>query len=69
MLTVRQHSWHLGKEYRRPVIRVKKAGVRYIDETTWRLGGRNSYIWVRISEAKAPYVMGSGSNEVQLKVL
>ena len=69
MHIVRQLSKHLGPEYRRLVRRVRKARARYMDETTWRTDGRNSYVWVFVTEAESIYVMGSRSHEVPLKVL
>lgn len=69
MHIVRQLSRHLGKEYGRLVRRVRKAGSRYMDETSWRVNGKNMYMWAFVTEAEALYVIGSRSHEVPEKVL
>ena len=37
-------SKHLGRGYRSLVRRVRKAGARYMDETSWRVNGKNMYM-------------------------
>ena len=69
MNIVHQISRHLGPEYRRLVRRIRKAKARYMDETTWRIDGRNTYMWVFVTEAESLYVTGSRSHEVPLKTL
>ncbi len=69
MHIVHQLSRHLGPEYRRLVRRIRMARARYMDETTWRIDGRNTYLWVFVTEAESLYVTGSRSHEVPLKVL
>lgn len=62
-------SKHLGRGYRSLVRRVRKAGARYMDETSWRVSGKNMYMWAFVTEAEALYVIGSRSHEVPEKVL
>ena len=69
MHIVHQVSRHLGPEYRRLVRRIRKAKARYTDETTWRIDGKNRYMWVFVTEAESLYVTGSRSHEVPEKVL
>ena len=69
MHIVHQLSKHLGPEYRNLVRRIRKAGARYMDETSWRIDGRNTYVWVFVTEAESLYVPGSRSHEVPLKIL
>jgi hypothetical protein len=69
MHIVHQLSRHLGPDYRNHVKRIRKARARYMDETSWRIDGRNSYIWVFVTEAESLYVPGSRSHEVPLRVL
>ena len=69
MHIVHQLSRHLGPDYRNLVKRIRKARARYMDETSWRIDGRNSYMWIFVTEAESLYVPGSRSHEVPLRVL
>ena len=59
MHIVHRLSKHLGPEYRNLVRRIRKAGARYMDETSWRIDGRNTYVWVFVTEAESPGMVQS----------
>ena len=69
MHIIHQLSIHLGSAYRNLVGRIRKAKSRYIDETSWRVDGKNRYMWVFVTEGETLYVTGSRSHEVPEKVL
>ncbi|MHB1662417.1 MAG: IS66 family transposase, partial [Thermoplasmataceae archaeon] len=69
MHIVHQLSRHLGQKYRNLVKRIRKARARYIDETPWRIDGKNRYMWVFVTEAESLYVTGSRSHDIPEKVL
>ena len=69
MNIIRLLSRHLGPKYRNLVMRIRRAKARYIDETPWRIDGKNRYMWAFITEAESLYVTGSRSHEVPMTVL
>ena len=69
MNIIRLLSRHLGPKYRNLVRRIRRAKARYIDETPWRIDGKNRYMWAFITEAESLYVTGSRSHEVPMTVL
>ncbi|MHB8359934.1 MAG: IS66 family transposase [Thermoplasmataceae archaeon] len=69
MHIIHQLSIHLGSAYRNLVGRIRKAKSRYIDETSWRVDGKNRYMWVFVTEGESLYITGSRSHEVPEKVL
>ena len=69
MHIVHQVSKYLGPEYRNLVRRIRKTGAKYMDETSWRIDGRNSYVCAFVTEVESLYVPGSRSHEVPLKIL
>ena len=69
MHIIHQLSIHLGSAYRNLVGRIRKAKSRYIDETSWRVDGKNRYMWAFVTEGESLYVTGSRSHEVPEKVL
>lgn len=62
-------SKHLGSAYRSLVKRIRRSESRYIDETSWRVDGKNGYMWVFVTEAESLYVIGTRSHTVPEKVL
>ncbi|MEM0136071.1 MAG: transposase [Thermoplasmatales archaeon] len=56
-------------EYRKLVGKIRKVRERYMDETTWRIDGKNTYLWVFVTEPESLYLMGSRSHEVPLKII
>lgn len=66
---IHQLSRHHGSAHRNLVGRIRKAKSRYIDETSWRVDGKNRYIWVFVTEGKSLYVIELRLNEVPEKVL
>ena len=69
MHIIHQLSIHLGSAYRNLVGRIRKAKSRYIDETSWRVDGKNRYMWVFVTEGESLYITGTRSHEVPEKVL
>ena len=69
MHIVKQLSKYLGKDYKKLVKRIRKAKARYIDETSWRINGKNTYMWAFVTEGETLYVTGSRSHNVPEKVL
>ena len=69
MHIVHRLSKHLGPKYRNLVMRIRKAKARYIDETSWRIDGKNRYMWAFATEAESLYVTGSRSHDVPMTVL
>ncbi|MEM0135568.1 MAG: transposase [Thermoplasmatales archaeon] len=56
-------------ECRKLVGKIRKLRARYTDETTWRIDGKSTYLWVFVTEPESLYVMGSRSYEVPLKII
>ena len=69
MHIVKQLSKYSGKDYKKLVKRIRKAKARYIDETSWRINGKNTYMWSFVREGETLYVTGSRSHNVPEKVL
>jgi len=46
------------------VRRIRRSESRYIDETSWRVDGKNRYMWVIVTEAESLYVIGTRSHDV-----
>jgi len=69
MHILKQLSKYLGKDYKKLVKRIRKAKARYADETSWRINGKNTYMWVFVTDGESLYVTGSRSHNVPEKVL
>lgn len=62
-------SKHLGSAYLSLVRSIRKTESMYIDETSWRVDGKNGYTWVFVTEAESLYVIGTRTHTVPEKVL
>jgi len=69
MHILKQLSKYLGKDYKKLVKRIRKAKARYTDETSWRINGKNTYMWAFVTDGETLYVTGSRSHNVPEKVL
>ena len=69
MHILKQLSKYLGKDYKKLVKRIRKAKSRYTDETSWRINGKNTYMWAFVTEGETLYVTGTRSHNVPEKVL
>ena len=62
MHIVKQLSKYSGKDYKKLVKRIRKAKARYIDETSWKINGKNTYMWAFVTEGETLYVTGTRSH-------
>lgn len=59
-----------GPYYNQLVEEIRDASARNIDETTWRINGKNSWLWVFVTKGAALYkIASSRSHKVPLDVL
>ena len=59
-----------GNYYEELVKKIKEAIVKNIDETGWRINGRNNWLWIFINKEVALYVVNQRRNsKVPIKVL
>ena len=54
---LRQLSEALGDYYEELVIKIKEALTKNIDETSWRINGKNYWLWIFINKELALYVV------------
>ena len=67
---LRQLSKCFGDYYKELVQKIKDALEKHIDETSWRVNGRNYWLWIFINKEVALYVMDrSRSSKVPIEVL
>jgi len=59
-----------GDYYDELVQKIKEALVKHIDETSWRINGKNNWLWIFINNEVALYVVNRNrSSKVPIKVL
>ena len=59
-----------GDYYGELVKKIKEALVKHIDETSWRINGKNNWLWIFINNEVALYVVNKKrSSKVPIKVL
>ena len=59
-----------GNYYDDLVIRMKEAASKHIDETSWRINGKNYWLWNFINNEIALYVVSQRrSSKVHIKIL
>lgn len=67
---LRQLSKAFGDYYKKLVIKIKEALVKNIDETSWRINGKNHWLWIFINKEVALYVVNKKrSSSVPIKIL
>ena len=59
-----------GDYYEKLVEKIKKANVKNIDETSWRINGENNWLWIFINKEAALYVVNKKrSSKVPIETL
>jgi transposase/transposase-like protein len=67
---LKQLSDAFGDYYKNLVIKIKEALVKNIDETSWRVDGKNYWLWIFINKEIALYVINKRrSSKVPIKIL
>lgn len=67
---LKQLSEAFGDYYEELVIKIKEALTKHIDETSWRINGKNNWLWLFINKEVALYVVEKQrSSEVPIGVL
>jgi transposase-like protein/transposase len=67
---LRQLSEALGDYYSEIEKRIKEALIKNIDETSWRVNGKNNWLWIFINKEVALYVVDKKrSSKVPIKIL
>ena len=67
---LRQLSEAFGDYYSELVKRIKEALIKNIDETSWRINGKNNWLWLFINKEVALYVVDRKRNsKVPIKIL
>lgn len=67
---LRQLSEAFGEYYFELKKRIKEALIKNIDETSWRINGKNNWLWLFINKEIALYVVDrKRSSEVPIKIL
>lgn len=67
---LKQLSGAFGDYYRELENKIKEALVKYIDETSWRINGRNNWLWIFINKEIALYVVRKRrSSKVPIEIL
>jgi transposase/transposase-like protein len=67
---LRQLSEAFGDYYSKLVKRIKEALIKNIDETSWRVNGKNNWLWLFINKEVALYVVDRKRNsKVPIKIL
>ena len=67
---LRQLSEAFGDYYSELVKRIKEALIKNIDETSWRVNGKNNWLWLFINKEVALYVVDrKRSSKVPIKIL
>jgi len=59
-----------GPYYKKLIEDIQNASARYIDETSWRINGKNAYLWTFVTKGEALYkIASSRSHKVPLEVV
>lgn len=67
---LRQLSETFGNYYEELVIKIKEALVKNIDETSWRINGKNNWLWIFINKEVALYVVRKQrSSKIPIEIL
>jgi transposase len=67
---LRQLSEAFGDYYEELVIKIKEALVKNIDETSWRVNGKNYWLWIFINKEIAVYIVNRKRNsKVPIEIL
>jgi len=67
---LRQLSESFGDYYSEIEKRIKEALIKNIDETSWRINGKNNWLWIFINKEVALYVVDKKrSSKVPIKIL
>ena len=67
---LKQLSEAFGDYYEELVIKIKEALIKNIDETSWRINGKNNWLWIFINKEAALYVVDrKRSSKVPIKIL
>ncbi len=67
---LKQLSEAFGDYYSEIEKRIKEALIKNIDETSWRINGKNNWLWIFINKEVALYVVDKKrSSEVPIKIL
>jgi transposase len=67
---LKQLSEVFGDYYNEIVIKIKKALVKYLDETSWRVNGKNYWLWIFINKEIALYAVNQKrSSKVPIGIL
>ena len=67
---LRQLSEALGDYYDELVIKIREALVKNIDETSWRINGKNNWLWIFINKEIALYIVNRRrSSKVPIEIL
>ncbi len=67
---LKQLSEAFGDYYKELVIKIKEALVKNIDETSWRINGKNNWLWIFINKEVALYVVRKRrSGKIPIEIL
>ncbi len=67
---LKQLSEAFGDYYEELVIKIKEALVKNIDETSWRINGKNHWLWIFINKEVALYIVRKQrSSKVPIEIL
>ncbi len=67
---LKQLSEAFGDYYDKLVINIRKALVKYLDETSWRINGINNWLWIFINKEVALYIVNKRrSSKVPIEIL
>lgn len=67
---LKQLSKAFGPYYKEIVIKIRKTLVKHIDETSWRINGKNHWLWLFINKEAALYIVRKHrSSKVPIKIL
>lgn len=67
---LKQLKTAFGDYHQEIVQKIKEALVKHVDETSWRINGKNNWLWIFINKEAALYaVKKQRSNEVPKKIL
>ena len=54
-IVVEELSKYFKEEYEEIVESMRKAKARYIDETSWRVDGKNAWVWAFVTKNETIY--------------
>ncbi len=70
MKIVEELSKYFKEEYKEIVESMRKAKARYIDETSWRVDGKNAWVWAFVTKNETIYeIAESRKHDVAAKVM